>query len=314
MNDNSGKFRLNRESPLFQLFVSLLIIAGVGMVLSLIFVIAGVFIFNSDLTVLDKAAANLRPNDVGFIRYLLIMQDITLFIVPSVIILILLRDENSGRLPAAKVPGLTDIGLVIVLAFCIFPISSFTGQINSAIHLPDSMKGLETWISEKEAKADNLIEMMITSRTFWSMMLSLITIALMPAIAEEMIFRGVIQKILGRLFRSGHIAVWVTAIIFSAIHFQFFGFIPRLILGLAFGYLFLWSGTLWLPVIAHFVNNAFPVILAYIQGVEQINAAPDAPLLKQAILLPLPVTISLVILFYFRNKSKQVPGIMNSGN
>jgi uncharacterized protein len=311
MNDNSGKFRLNRESPLFQLFVSLLIIAGVGMVLSLIFVVAGVFIFNSDLTVLDKAAATLRPNDEGFIRYLLIMQDITLFIIPSIIIMILLRPGNSGRLPEAKIPGIIEIALVLVLAFCIFPISSFTGQINSAIHLPDAMKGLETWITEKEEKADNLIEMMISSRTFWSMVLNLVTIALMPAIAEEMIFRGVFQKIFGRLFRSDHIAVWVTAIIFSAVHFQFYGFIPRLILGLVFGYLFLWSGTLWLPVIAHFVNNAFPVILAYVQGIQQINAAPDVSLLKQAVFLPVPVTISLIILYYFRNKSKQVTALVN---
>lgn len=311
MNENSGKFRLNRESPLFQLFVSLLIVAGVGMVLTLIFVVAGVFIFNSDLTILDKAADTLRPNDAAFMRYLLIMQDITLFIVPSIIIMILLRPENSGRLTEAKVPGITEIGLVIILAFCIFPITSFTGQINSAIRLPEGLKGLETWITEKEEKADNLIEMIIASRTFWSMMLNLATIAIMPAIGEELIFRGVFQKILGRLFRSDHIAIWVTAIIFSAIHFQFYGFIPRLILGLVFGYLFLWSGTLWLPVIAHFVNNAFPVILAYIQGVETMSSPVDLPLWKQAAILPVPLIVSLIILFYFRNKSKQVIGIMN---
>ena len=311
MNDNSGKFRLDRESPLFQLFVSLLIIAGVGMVLTLIFVLAGVFIFNSDLTVLDKAVNTLRANDAGFMRYLLIMQDITLFIVPSIIIMNLLRPENSGRLTEAKVPGMTEIGLVIILAFCIFPITSFTGQINSAIRLPEGLKGLETWITEKEEKADNLIEMIITSRTFWSMMLNLATIAILPAIGEELIFRGVFQKILGRLFRSDHIAIWVTAIIFSAIHFQFYGFIPRLILGLVFGYLFLWSGTLWLPVIAHFVNNAFPVILAYIQGVETMSSPVDLPLWKQAAILPVPLIVSLIILFYFRNKSKQTIGVMN---
>jgi len=311
MNDNSGKFRLDRESPLFQLFVSLLIVAGVGMVLTLIFVVAGVFIFNSDLTILDKAVNTLRPNDAGFMRYLLIMQDITLFIVPSIILMILLRPENSERLTEAKVPGITEIGLVIILAFCIFPITSFTGQINTAIRLPEGLKGLETWITEKEEKADNLIEMIITSRTFWSMMLNLATIAILPAIGEELIFRGVFQKILGRLFRSDHIAIWVTAIIFSTIHFQFYGFIPRLILGLVFGYLFLWSGTLWLPVIAHFVNNAFPVILAYIQGVETMSSPVDLPLWKQAAILPVPLIVSLIILFYFRNKSKQTIGVMN---
>ena len=91
---------------------------------------------------------------------------------------------------------------------------------------------------------------------------------------------------------------------FSAIHFQFFGFVPRFILGLIFGYLFFWSSTLWLPVISHFINNAVPVIMSYIQGMEKFNALSDTPLWKLALALPLPVAIGLVILFYFRNNSK----------
>jgi membrane protease YdiL (CAAX protease family) len=162
---------------------------------------------------------------------------------------------------------------------------------------------------EKEDKADNLIDMLVVSNTFWVMILNLITIALIPAIAEEMIFRGVFQKIFNNLFKSGHIAIWVTAFIFSAIHFQFFGFIPRFILGLVFGYLFYWSGSLWLSIISHFVNNAFPVIMAYIQGMEKFNAPTDVPLWKQIIGLPIPIIIGFVILFYFRNKSKNDRGL-----
>ena len=156
---------------------------------------------------------------------------------------------------------------------------------------------------DKEDKADNLIEMLVESNTFRVMMLNLLTIALLPAIAEELIFRGVFQKIFSNIFKSGHVAIWFTAFLFSTIHFQFFGFIPRFILGLVFGYLFFWSGTLWLPVISHFVNNAFPVILVYIQGMEKLNAPIDIPLWKQALYLPLPIVISMVILFYFRNKN-----------
>ena len=136
------------------------------------------------------------------------------------------------------------------------------------------------------------------------MILNLFIIAILPAVGEEFFFRGVLQKILIRLFKSGHVAIWVTAFIFSAIHFQFFGFVPRFILGLIFGYLFFWSSTLWLPVISHFINNAVPVIMAYIQGMEKFNALSDTPLWKLALALPLPVAIGLVILFYFRNNSK----------
>ena len=303
MGDKQRIFKLYRKSPLYQLLMSLMIIFGVGLPLLIILVMAGMFISGSDLTLLDKAAGEFSNKDSAFLRYLLIIQDISLLIIPSIIIQLLIKPESAGRLTELKIPQLKEVLLVVILTFCIFPITSFTGQINSVMHLPGWLSGVEHWMIEKEDKADNLIDMLVVSNTFWVMILNLITIALIPAIAEEMIFRGVFQKIFNNLFKSGHIAIWVTAFIFSAIHFQFFGFIPRFILGLVFGYLFFWSGTLWLPVISHFVNNSFPVMLEYLQGLEKFNTSAVTPLWKQAIFLPLPITISLAILFYFRNKS-----------
>ena len=156
---------------------------------------------------------------------------------------------------------------------------------------------------EKEQSADNLIDSLVVSDTFGIMLLNLVIIALIPAISEEMIFRGVIQRIFARLFKSGHFAIFFTAFIFSAIHFQFMGFIPRFILGLIFGYLFFWGRTLWLPIVSHFVNNAFPVIMTHIHGLEKTEATPDLALWKQAVFLPIPIVVIIVILFYFRNKN-----------
>ncbi len=303
MNDNKGRFKLHGESPLYQLFVSLMIVFVVGVTLSLVFIVAGIFIFGSDLSVLEKASSSLGKNDLAFIRYLLIIQDFSLLIIPSITILILMRPDPSGKIPGLEVPHLKEIGLVIVLTFCIFPVTSFTGQINSAMHLPDWLSGVEQWMTDKEDQADHVIDLLVESNTFPVMMVNLLTIALMPAIAEELIFRGVFQKIFANLFRSDHFAVWFTAFLFSAVHLQFFGFIPRFILGLVFGYLFLWGGTIWLPVISHFVNNAFPVILSYLQGIEKLNAPADTPLWKQALALPVPAVIIFTILFYFRNKN-----------
>jgi membrane protease YdiL (CAAX protease family) len=205
-----------------------------------------------------------------------------------------------------KMPRINEIVLIIVLGFCIFPITSFTGQLNSGMNLPDWLSGVEEWMTEKEDNANRLIDMCMTSNTFWGMIMNVLVIAVIPAIGEELIFRGVIQKVLSNLFKSGHLAIWITAFVFSAIHLQFYGFVPRFILGLIFGYLFFWSGTLWLPVISHFVNNAVPTIGAYIQGLGSFNIPLDIPLWKQAIGLPLPIIISIMILLYFRNKSKKV--------
>jgi membrane protease YdiL (CAAX protease family) len=301
MPDKQSHFKLYRESPAYQLFVSILIVAGVGMASLIILILAGMVIFGADLSVLEKSGA-LSNTDFGFLRYLLIIQDISLFIIPSIIILVMMKPESSARINELKTPKLNEIVLVIVLAFCILPITSFTGQINSDMHLPEWLSGVEKWMVEKEDYANSIINKALISPTFCIMILNLLIIAILPAIGEELFFRGVLQRIFSNLFKSGHVAIWITAFIFSAIHFQFFGFVPRFILGLVFGYLFFWSGTLWLPVISHFVNNAVPVFLAYIQGIEKINTPTDTPLWRQAIALPLPVILSLVILFYFRNK------------
>lgn len=304
MNDNKRSFKLYSESPFYQIFVSLLIIVGVGGVLTFILFISGILIFGGDMSLITKSAISLGANNVGLLRYLLVVQDISFFVIPSIIILRLMNSESPKRFTEFKMPLLKEIVLVIILTFCIFSITSFTGQLNSAMHLPHWLSGVEHWMTDLEDKADTTIDLLIVSKTFGIMMLNLITIGLAPAIAEELIFRGVFQKIFYNLFKSGHAAVWISAFLFSAIHFQFFGFLPRFILGLVFGYLFFWSGTLWLPMISHFVNNAFPVILAYVQGMEKLNTPSDVPLWHQAIYLPLPVVISLVILFYFRNKRK----------
>jgi membrane protease YdiL (CAAX protease family) len=302
MTEKPRLLNFSGESPLYQLFGSILIIVGVGFILATVLVPAGMWIFGADLNVLTNADASLTDNDISFIRYLLIIQDLSFLFIPGVILLSVMKQPGS-KFIELKTPELKEIGLVILLTICIFPVSSFTGQINSAIHLPSWLSGVEQWMIKREQATDNLIDSLVVSDTFRIMLLNLFIIALIPAIAEEIIFRGVFQRIFTRLFKSGHLAIWVTAFIFSTIHFQFLGFIPRFILGLVFGYLFFWGGTLWLPIISHFVNNAYPVILTYVHGIEKTNATPDIPLWKQAVALPIPIVVIFVILFHFRKKN-----------
>ena len=305
MNDIHSHFSLYNRSPLIRLIISLLIVVVFGMLLLILMFFAGTLIFSIDPSALsDSLLAEAGETDIDFLRYLMIMQDVCLFIVPAIIIMNLLNPA-SGKWPVdLKFPRINEVALVILLAFCLFPITSFTGELNSGMHLPGWLSDVEKWMAEKEENADKLIGLLIASDNIWIMMLNLIMIAVLPAIGEEAIFRGVFQKIIYDFFRSGHPAVWITAIIFSTLHFQFFGLIPRFILGLVFGYLYLWSGTLWLPVIAHFINNAVPVIGGYITGAEYVTSQPEVVLWKQIIGLPLPIFAGALILMYFRNKSK----------
>ena len=306
MDDNHSHYSLYGKTPLYQLFVSLLIVLGSGILLFIVFLVAGIFIFDSDLQILENPFAAVGEKNILFLKYILISQQISFFIVPAIIILNKLKQGHQTVLRDMKIPQINEIVLVVVLAFCIFPITGFTGELNATMHLPDWLSGVEQWMTKKEESAARLLDSIMTQDTFLVVILNVMMIAVLPAIGEEMIFRGVFQKILSDLFRSGHLAIWITAFLFSAFHFQFFGFVPRFILGLVFGYLFFWSGTLWLPIISHFINNAVPVIGACIYGWDKVNVLSDIPLWKQMVVLPLPVLISAVILLYFRNKSKKV--------
>jgi len=119
--------------------------------------------------------------------------------------------------------------------------------------------------------------------SFGSFLLNMLMVAVIPAVGEELLFRGVIQKLLQKLVNNAHLAIIITAILFSAMHFQFYGFLPRWIMGIILGYLFYWSGNIWYPIIAHFLNNGFQVLMVYLGNMplEEV-ATPELPPLDMA--------------------------------
>ncbi len=135
---------------------------------------------------------------------------------------------------------------------------------NMNLNFPEFLKGFESWAREAEDKTAQLTKVMTSFESVGDLVLGLIVIALLPAIGEELVFRGMFQNEFFRGTGNIHLSIWVSAIIFSAIHFQFYGFVPRLLLGALFGYLYYWSGTLLIPMFAHFFNNAFGVIMIYL--------------------------------------------------
>lgn len=314
MNENQSFFKLNGRPPVYQLLLSLMLILIAGGLLFYFMLWICSLVIGIDLTTfIDHISSDAGESNVILLRLILIIQDISLFIIPGTVILLLMKLPYQGEMVSIKHPEFKEVVLMIILGFSIFPITSFTGQINAEMHLPQWLSGVEKWMVEEEDHANSLIDLLLSSHSFGIMMLNVLIVAILPAIGEEFIFRGVFQKIFTGIFRSGHLAIWFIAFMFSALHFQFFGFIPRFILGLIFGYLYFWSGTLWLPVISHFVNNAFPVIMAFIQGMEKYNATTETSLWKQALALPLPIIVVMVILIYFRgrsnNKNKYLPEI-----
>jgi membrane protease YdiL (CAAX protease family) len=137
------------------------------------------------------------------------------------------------------------------------------------------------------------------------LLLNLFVVAILPAIGEELIFRGAFQKLFSQLFKNKHIGIWLAAALFSAIHLQFYGFIPRMLLGAIFGYLLYWSGSLWVPIWAHFVNNAMGVTLSYLsqkgivsEDIENIGTLEDGAVYIIASLL----IVSSLLVWGYKNK------------
>ena len=300
MNDRTRLFDLTDQPPVIQLFTSVLIVILPGTLLFYLFVYAGSLIFEtnmSEMLSIPAVSAGLREGSI--LKYIQVSQQIALFIMPSIAIALMLRKGNESFLRIDRLPGSIPVFLVIMLALLILPVTSYIGILNSRMNLPDWLSGVEDWMKVKENNASDLTGLLIKSSGIGDLMINIFILAVLPSIAEEMIFRGILQQILCRVFRSGHAGIWITAVFFSAVHLQFFGFFPRLILGLSFGYLFFWTGNLWIAVIAHFINNVVPMLMShFIRWNDLGEKASD--LADKQILLPLvPALLSAGILFNF---------------
>jgi len=198
-----------------------------------------------------------------------------MFIVPAGIAAYLFS-EGKNRIPSYfnyKKPKNTRIlGLSILLIFVSMPAVSLLGALNADLQLPESMAAMELKMKAMETQAQTLVESFLITDSTSVFIANLLIVAVIPAIGEELLFRGTIQRILGEWFKNKHVAIITTAALFSFIHFQFYGFLPRMVLGIIFGYLFIWSKNIFYPILAHFINNALGVT-AYFYMTELKNTS-----------------------------------------
>ena len=251
-----------------------------------------------------------NPGSIRVMKYFQVVQSIGLFIVPPLILGWLFYGKVSEYLHLNKSINATSIVLVLVLTFAAAPFINFIGEMNMKMILPEWLSGVEEWMQNTEEKAAQLTEAFLKVKGIGGLLFNLFMIAMLPAIGEELLFRGVIQRIFTRMTKNHHWGIWISAILFSSLHLQFYGFVPRMLLGVLFGYLLVWSGTMWLPIIAHFLNNAFAVIALYFVDnnllspkIEEYGATDDSYYLAA-------ISLVLVLVFMFmikkENKGKEL--------
>ena len=169
------------------------------------------------------------------------------------------------------------LGAVLVVV-CSVPFLSALVSWNAGVHFPEALRGFELWARTEEDQKAGLTKFLTDFHSPARLLVGLVVIAVVPAVAEELLFRGGVQHCLVQWLGSRHVGVWLAAAIFSAVHVQFFGFVPRFVLGLVLGYLYEWSGNILVSMAAHFTQNALQLLLLYAYQHKQLPTSfnPDA--------------------------------------
>jgi membrane protease YdiL (CAAX protease family) len=256
---------LGELSPFTKLvFVVLLIISGfILSFLAGIFLAIPLFHVNllNNMSVLTEFS---NPQAVALLKYFQLIQSIGFFILPALLAGWFFEGNATGYLKVNKTSSLMIFMITIVIMFVSLPAINWIISINEMMKLPAALHGIEQWMKDTEDQASQLTDAFLNTDTIAGLGVNMMMIAIIPAIGEEMLFRGILQRLFSEWFRNIHVAIVFTAFIFAAIHLQFYGFLPRMLLGILFGYLFFWSGSLWLPIFAHFLNNGSAVILSFL--------------------------------------------------
>lgn len=234
-----------------QLFILILLIA-IGSLLSSLFGLGLFQLIYGTTTGMEQ-----HPDMMRLFQFI---TAVGTFLLPALITAWLCSDQPKNYLGINGIPDGRLVILVIAGMILLNPIISLTSMLNESMQLPAWAAPVENWMRQQEDLAQHFTNLLIDGDGICPLFTNLIVIALTAAVCEEFLFRGTLQQIIGRWTSNPHAIVWICAILFSAFHLQFYGFIPRMILGAYFGYLIIWTRNIWLPVLAHFFNNAVSVI------------------------------------------------------
>ncbi|MEO1050479.1 MAG: CPBP family intramembrane glutamic endopeptidase [Bacteroidota bacterium] len=194
--------------------------------------------------------------------------------------------------------------LTALITIAFMPVNSIFVEWNANLKWPAALSELEEFARTAEDRAADMTQFLIDFDNLGQFAVAFLVIAILPGFGEELLFRGYLQNLIHKGSKNPHIAIWVSAILFSAIHLQFFGFVPRVLLGALFGYLYYWSGNLTVPVIAHIVNNGFTLIMVYFHSKGLVNFdiqdTESTPIVGVLVFLVMAIGLTLLFKGYFK--------------
>lgn len=304
------KGRFSQLSSFNQILLSLCLVVGTSFILLflgsiLCYLFFGINIM-TDTTALDINGAN--PN-ISALKFYQAVYSTGMFIIPPFIIAYLLSSKVGEYLKINQSAKLSSIIQAFLLIIVSLPLINMMGELNSQIHFPDFLKEMEQWMRDSEEQAALTTQKFLKMDHLGDLFSNLLLIAVIPALGEELLFRGVLQKQLSKWTGSVHWGIFISAALFSALHMQFFGFFPRLFLGMLFGYLLVWTGSLWVPILVHLVNNGVAVTASYFIGQGQLPEKTDrigsSDMMWELSLISL-FLFSILVYQLFRTRERQI--------
>jgi len=266
MNLSNEPF-LNKYSTFQQILLLIMLSLLCLIVFSSIGVFAAIGIFHvnifTDPNILEKAN---NPNVLATMQLLQTLQAIGFFIVPAIGFAQLASHKKWNYLQLDSKPKLLPLLVVVAMLLSAIPFINYMAEWNGKLPFPQ-------WVYDSEKEAEGMMKAFLNFNTTGLLIFNLFMMAVLPAIGEEFMFRGILQKLVFKITDNKHAAIWISAIAFSAFHMQFLGFFPRMILGAMFGYMVMETGCLWYGIAGHFVNNATAVIVTYLINTKMI--APE---------------------------------------
>jgi membrane protease YdiL (CAAX protease family) len=259
-----------------KLFILLFFCISIGVLSSLVSSLFGQYFWGIDFSTYTEISEQLKNLD--YVQFLKTVQFFGVFgymILPSILFYRWQGKRLFNECGLQNEFDFKKIALSMAMILSLVPLINAMAFLNSLLSLPEALSDFEIWMLESEKENEAIINAFVHTDNWFDWTFSFFLMAALPAVGEEIIFRGTLQKLLFEKLKNQHLAIWITAILFSAVHFQFFSFLPRVVIGAGLGYLFAYTGNLRLSIAAHFANNAFALIMIKLTDLQLTSLNPD---------------------------------------
>ena len=282
-----------RPTEKFLLSVVILFILGLAFQFIGAFLAAMIYGFSvSDILALGTYEDS---SYVAASKLIQIMGSVGTFIVPAFLFSYLFEGDLFSYYKFRNPTGMAPMLLVILMMVSVIPFINYMAEINLKMEIP--IRALDQLLRSLESTAEEMMVAFTATNSIGGLLVNLLMIGVIAAVGEELIFRGLLQRLMCDMVKNVHLAILITALIFSAFHFQFFSFLPRFVLGLVLGYLMYYGQSIWYPILAHFVNNAMGVIYYYFNSRGSADDMLEE--IGTSTLIPVAAVVSLALFIIF---------------